>query len=258
VKRAVLIGGAVLAGLYLAVVGFFAVAQRSFIFPAPAGERPRKHLLEGPGFRALWIPPPRAGAPVVVHFHGNGEDLAGLDPIVDLFRSIGAGVLAVEYPGYGVSRADGPPSEDRFYRTGAAAVAYAREQAPASALILAGQSLGTGVASELAARRLGSRLILISPFTSMAEVAATHFPWLPVRLLLRDRFDTASKAARITVPVLLVHGSEDEVVPEWMSEDLEELLPHATRLLIEDGHHNDLIGSHSEELRATIARFLGN
>ena len=255
-KRAVSIGAAVVAGLYLAIFVFFAVAQRSLIFPAPGGARaPVAPVVAGRGFRAIWIPPPRNRAPVVVHFHGNGEDLASLDPILDLLRSTGAGVLAVEYPGYGISRADGGPSEDAFYRVGIAAVAYAREQAAASPLILEGQSLGSGVAAELAARGLASRLILISPYTSMTDVAAVHFPWLPVRLLLRDRFDTASKAPRIEVPVLLIHGSEDEVVPAWMSEELEELFPHATRRLIEDAHHNDLLLLHARELRAALGEF---
>jgi alpha-beta hydrolase superfamily lysophospholipase len=257
VKRTLLVAAAAVVGLYLAIVVFFAAAQRSLIFPAPAGTRqPRTPVVQGPGFRALWVPPPRSDAPLVVHFHGNGEDLAGLGPLVDLLRSIGVGILAVEYPGYGVSRADGPPSEAGFYRAGMAAVAYARAKAPSSALILEGQSLGTGVASELAARGLASRLVLISPFTSMAEVAGTHFPWLPVGVLLRDRFDTASKATRITVPVLLLHGSEDEIVPTRMSEDLAGLLPRATLRIIEGGQHNDLLGSHAEEIRTVISEFL--
>jgi hypothetical protein len=99
VKRAVLIGAAAVAGLYLAIVVFFAAAQRSLIFPAPGGVRaPAAPVVAGPGFRAIWIPPPLLGAPVVVHFHGNGEDLASLGPILALLRSTGAGVLAVEYP----------------------------------------------------------------------------------------------------------------------------------------------------------------
>jgi alpha-beta hydrolase superfamily lysophospholipase len=259
VKRALLVAAAAVVGLYLAIVAFFAVAQRSLIFPAPGGLRALAGPVVGePGFRAIWIPPPHSGAPVVVHFHGNGEDLASLGPILDLLRSTGAGVLAVEYPGYGISRADGGSSEEAFYRAGIAAVAYARAQAAASPVILEGQSLGSGVAAELASRGLAWRLILISPFTSMPEVAAVHFPWLPVRLLLRDRFDTASKAPRIEVPVLLIHGSEDEVVPAWMSEDLEKLFPHATRRLIEGAHHNDMLGWHREELRVAITEFLGS
>jgi len=257
VKRAVLVAAAAVVGLYLAVVVFFAAAQRSLTFPAPGGARtPAGPVVSGPGFRAIWIPPPSNGAPVVVHFHGNGEDLASLGPILDLLRSIGAGILAVEYPGYGISRTDGGPSEEAFYRVGAAAAAYARERAAGSPVVLEGQSLGTGVAAELAARGFGSRVILISPYTSMAEVAAVHFPWLPVRLLLRDRFETASKASRIEVPVLLIHGSEDEVVPEWMSEDLEEVFPHATRRLLEGAHHNDLLSMHRERVAAAISEFL--
>src|SRR5438067_1406397 len=190
VKRAVAVAAIAPFALYLVVALFFAVAQRSFVFPAPAGARtPVGRILEGPGFRGLWSPP-RPGAPVVVHFHGNGEDLADLEAIVDLFGAAGAGVLAVEYPGYGLSRADGPAAEATLYTAGAAALVYLRNQGHRG-LVLSGQSLGTGVATEMAARGFASRLVLISPYTSMAEVAGWHYPWLPVRLLLRDRFNTA-------------------------------------------------------------------
>ena len=241
--------------LYMAVVVFFGLAQRSLVFPAPAGARsPPYPVIDGPGFRASWAPP-RPGAPIVVHFHGNGEDLADLRAIVDLYVRAGAGVLAVEYPGYGVSRADGPPSESSIYAAGAAALAYLRNQGHRD-LVLSGQSLGTGVATEMAARGFAARLVLISPYTSMAAVASWHYPWLPVRLLLRDRFDTASKARGIGVPVLLVHGDEDEVVPASMSAELERLFPRATRSVIADAHHNDLLSSFKDELLDSVSQFL--
>jgi len=164
-------------------------------------------------------------------------------------------VLAVEYPGYGISRADGASTESSVYAAGAAALDYLRSQGYAD-VVLAGQSLGTGVAAELASRGLGSRLVLVSPYTSLVATARVHYPWLPVGLLLRDRFDTASKAARIDVPVLLLHGSDDEIVPASMSAELEHLFPHATRVVIQGAHHNDLLWSHRPELRAAISGFL--
>ena len=254
-KRAVAVAATAAFALYLVVVLFFAVAQRSLVFPAPAGARtPTGRILEGPGFRGLWSPP-RPGSPVVVHFHGNGEDLADLEAILDLFGAAGAGVLAVEYPGYGLSRADGPAAEASLYAAGTAALAYLRNQGHRD-LVLSGQSLGTGVATEMAARGSASRLVLISPYTSMAEVAGWHYPWVPVRLLLRDRFDTASKAPRIDVPVLLLHGGDDEVVPASMSATLEHRFPHAKRVVLEDAGHNDLLSSHREQLRTAISSFL--
>ncbi|MFL5456774.1 MAG: alpha/beta hydrolase [Myxococcales bacterium] len=255
-KRAAIVALAAIAALYLAVVAFFAAAQRSFVFPAPRGGRvPRGNLVAGPGFRALWIAP-QPGAPVVAHFNGNGEDLADAGPVIDLLRSIGAGVLAVEYPGYGLSRADGPPSEEACYRAAAAALVHLRATLHRGPLILEGQSLGTGVAVEMASRGFGDRLILISPFTSMADVAAVHFPWLPARLLVRDRFDSAAKAPRIGMPVLLVHGDADEIVPASMSEELVHRFPQATLRIVADAGHNDLLAEHAEEVRAAIAQFV--
>jgi len=243
------------ARIYLCVALILFLLQRYLVFPAPRGSRPPAgSVVTGPGFRALWTPPP-PGGPVVVHFHGNGEDLADLGAIVDLFVTAGAGALAVEYPGYGISRADGASTESSVYAAGAAALEYLRSQGYAD-VVLAGQSLGTGVAAELASRGLGSRLVLVSPFTSLVAVAGSHYPWLPVHLLLRDRFDTASKAPRIAVAVLLLHGSDDEIVPASMSGELERLFPHASRVVIQGAHHNDLLWSHRDELRGAIAGFL--
>jgi len=243
------------AGIYLCVGVILFLLQRNLVFPAPSGARlPAGSVVTGPGFRALWTPPPMRG-PVVVHFHGNGEDLADLGAVVDLFAGAGAGVLAVEYPGYGISRAAGAATESSIYAAGAAALEYMRNQGHDD-LVLSGQSIGTGVAAELASRGLASRVVLISPFTSLVAVAASEYPWLPVRLLLRDRFDTASKAPRIDVPVLLLHGSDDEIVPASMSAELERLFPHASRVVIEGAHHNDLLSSHRPELRAAISGFL--
>ena len=243
------------ARIYLCVALILFLFQRRLIFPAPSGSRPAAGpLVTGPGFRAIWSPPP-SGGPVVVHFHGNGEDLADLGMIVGLFACAGAGVLAVEYPGYGLSRADGPATESSLYAAAAAAFTFLRNQGY-DEVVLAGQSLGTGVAAELAARGLGNRLVLISPYTSMAAVAGWHYRWLPVRLLLRDRFDTLAKAPRIGVPVLLLDGSDDEVVPAFMSAELERRFPLAIRVVLPGAHHNGLVWSHREELRAAISSFL--
>ena len=94
--------------------------------------------------------------------------------------------------------------------------------------MLQGQSLGSGLAAEMARRGLGGRLILISPFTSMASLGQRFFPWLPVAPLVRHRFDTLSKAPGIGVPVLIVHGTEDELVPFSMGEELARVFPRAT------------------------------
>jgi len=119
------------------------------------------------------------GKRVVAYFHGNGEDLADSVPMISLLRSFGVGVLAVEYPGYGI--AGGRPSEEGAYAAAESALSWLRteREVDASRVVLLGQSLGSGVACEMAKRGLGARVVLISPFTSVAAMARRVFPLLP-------------------------------------------------------------------------------
>jgi fermentation-respiration switch protein FrsA (DUF1100 family) len=244
----------VVAGVVVLMLGFLFFAQESLLFPAPPRGRPMPpSLIRGAGFVALWIPP-EPGERAVVHFHGNGEDLSDLGPIVELYRSLGFGVLAVEVPGYGV--AAGKPAEGSLYDAAESALRWLRDEQRATRVVLSGQSLGSGVAVEMAARGWGEKVVLISPYTSMTDVARRIFPWLPVKLLLRHRFDSGSKAPRVQQPALLVHGTDDEVVPFDLGERLSRLLPHATFVPIRGGHHNDLLWLHTRELRDALASFL--
>ena len=229
--------GAVVIGFLAICAALFAV-QRSMLFPAPADViEPKRGLVRGDGFVALHYPGPKT----VVHFHGNAEQLSHLEWLGEKFVEAGLGFYAVEYPGYGLSRAT-PVSEEAIYAAAEAALTALEKTVPKDQLVLQGQSLGSGVAAEMARRGHGSRLILIAAYTSIPDVAAGVFPWLPVRALVRDRFDTASKARQLSLPVLLVHGDQDEVIPVRMSRELSTLFPRATLRIIEGAHHNDLIG----------------
>jgi fermentation-respiration switch protein FrsA (DUF1100 family) len=241
----------IVVGLYLVILGYFAFAQRSFIFPAPPRGRAPAYLLVA-GHYFAYLP----GSSVVVHFHGNGEDLGDAGSMIDLLHSLGAGVLAVEYPGYGAM--PGRPSEKSLYDAAESALRWLRDEqhVPADRIVLQGQSLGSGVAVEMACRGWGARVVLISPYTSMADLGKQLFAWLPVSLLVRDRFDTLSKAPQIGAPVLIIHGTDDEVVPFAMGERLSHVFPHATLQPIKGGQHNDLLWLHARELRAAIGPFL--
>ncbi len=253
------LGLAIAAGLIvLAIVATFA-GQRALLFPAPRPPRTPApelgQLVRLPSTVALWSPP-AGDAPVVVHFHGNGEQLADLRPVVAAMRARGFGVLAVEYPGYGLAR--GSPSELALVAAGREALVYSRETlhvAP-ERLVLQGQSLGSGVASQLAARGYAAKLVLISPFTSVTELASRMFPLFPARLV-RDRFDTRGTAHAVSIPVLIVHGDRDEIVPFSMGEDLAHTFPKARLVRIVGAHHNDLWIGHARELTEAIARFAG-
>ncbi len=208
----------------------------------PAGTLPALYF-EGP-----------AGSPTVVHFHGNAEDLADLVSVFRELRAQGLGVLGVEYPGYG--GAPGMPSERSIFEASELALALLRERGVAvSRTVLVGQSLGSGVAAEMAWRGHGARLVLLSPFTSMAEMARLAIPWLPVSLLLKHPFDTALKAPQLSLSVLILHGTRDEVVPVEMGRRLSTLFPNARLELVEGADHGGLLAERVGPMAERIARF---
>jgi uncharacterized protein len=247
-------------GLAVGVICVVAVAvaggcsQTAMIFPAPPrGREPAypDNLVRASGATFLYF----EGKKVVVYFHGNGEDLADSVPMISLLRSLGMGVLAVEYPGYGV--AAGSPSERSAYAAAESALLWLRSdrQVGPERIVLLGQSLGTAVASEMAKRGFGARLVLISPFTSVVEMARRMVPLFPTTLVLHP-FDTESKAPAIALPVLIIHGTQDEVVPFAMGERLARLFPHARFVPLPGGQHNDLLAMHAIPMREALSPFL--
>lgn len=250
---------AIVAGVIVLGIAVLLAGQRWLIYPAPQPPRTPGpelgQLLRLPSTVAVWSAPP-PGAAVVVHFHGNGEQLADLGSVIRGLRGIGLGVLALEYPGYGL--AAGSPSEAALVSAGRDALAYARDRLGVSAerIVLQGQSLGSGVAAQLAAQGHGAALVLISPFTSMPDMAGRLFPALPVGRLVRDRFDTRSIARGVRVPVLIVHGDRDEVVPFSMGEELARTFPDARFARVAGAHHNDLWLNHGREMTFAIAAFV--
>ena len=176
------------------------------------------------GLRLLtWgMPPLRADAPMILYLHGNGGNLGDRRRRLARFAGLGWGALMVEWRGYGGN--PGQPSEAGLLRDAHAALAALQAEGYGQGRIVVwGESLGTAVAVALAAEQpdaLGA-LVLEMPFTSLADLAALHFPWVPApRLLLRDRYDTRTTIARVTAPVLILAGSEDRLTPPAMAEAL--------------------------------------
>ncbi|ATB34102.1 alpha/beta hydrolase [Melittangium boletus] len=239
--------------VYVSLCVLVFLNQRHLVFPVPAGAREpklfRSMLLRIPGpegttVHVFHVPAP-PGAPTVVHFHGNGEQLADEIWLGQRFQDAGLGFYAVEYPGYGLSRDSEGPSEKRIYAAAQVALEHLHKDlgVKPEETVLQGQSLGSGVAVEMATRGRGSRLLLITPYTSIVDIGAGLFPWLPARLLVRDPFDTASKAPGLKLPVLIVHGTLDEVVPVEMGKRLGTIFPNATVRILDGKHHNDLLDS---------------
>jgi uncharacterized protein len=216
-----LLGFAVVA--YAALVGGLYLFQRQLLY-LPDKTRPELLGLEKLGVREVmlstedglsllsWYLPARPGRPVIAYFHGNGGHIGYRAQRLLRFAREGYGVLIPEYRGYGGN--PGAPSETGFYADGRAALAFLDHEAiAATRLVLYGESLGSGVAVELAVRHEIAGLILEAPFTSVAEVAQCHFPFVPAARLVTDRFDSLSRIGRVRAPILVLHGEGDRVVP---------------------------------------------
>lgn len=159
-----------------------------------------------------WYLPSRSGRPVIAYFHGNGGHIGYRAERLRRFAREEYGVLMLEYRGYGGN--PGTPSEAGLYADGRAALDFlGREAITPDRLVLYGESLGSAVAVHLAAQREVAGLILEAPFTSVAEVAQCHYPLVPAARLVRDRFDSLSGIAKVTAPILVLHGDRDRIVP---------------------------------------------
>jgi pimeloyl-ACP methyl ester carboxylesterase len=235
--------------IYGGVAGIVWAVQRSIIFPAPRAHiepsLPGAALVRIPGsggrvVHALHVPAP-PGSATIVHFHGNGESLADQSHLGASFKARGIGFFAVEYPGYGLS-SDTGPSEAAIYEDAEAALVNLRDVLGVAQkdTVLEGQSLGTGVAIEMAARGYGAKVVLISPYTSIPDIARLMLRFLAVNFLVRDRFDSASKVGSLSLPALVAHGTDDEVIPFAMGERIAKLYPGARLEILKGAHHNDV------------------
>lgn len=155
---------------------------------------------------------------VILVCHGNGGNISYLRKLYTRLEATGANVLLFDYRGYGNS--EGRPGEEGTYLDGEAAYQWLRQRGfAATNIFLYGQSLGGGIASELALREPAGGLILDSTFTSTVEEGAELFPWLPVRLLSSIKYDTYSKLPRVKMPVLIMHSREDRLIPFRLSQE---------------------------------------
>lgn len=172
------------------------------------------HITTADGVRVhAWFVPAPGSPHVVLHFHGNGGNISHRIDALRALHDAGLGVLAVDYRGYGLS--EGAPSEAGTYLDAEAAWRHlidARGYTPEQVIVY-GYSLGAAIAAHLARQVRPAALILEAPFTSVPDVAAHHYWFLPVRWLSRFRYPTAEYVREVASPVLVIHSREDEVVP---------------------------------------------
>ena len=216
--------------------------ERARTPPAAAGlpEAEEVVLDSSGGERVIvWHIPPRGEKPVVLYFHGNGGSLRWR---VDRFRALaadGTGLIALSYRGYGGS--SGRPTEKGLIDDALTAYAFAAARYPASRLALWGESLGTGVAVALAAQKPVGRIVLESPFTSIADIAAQIYWFFPVRLLIKDSFRSDLLIGTVTAPFLILHGDKDSIVPIALGDHLYKLITAPKRFVRFPGAgHNEL------------------
>ena len=239
----VLVGyGGLLLLVYLGQRALQYFPERARTPPAAAGlpEAEEVVLDSSGGARVIvWHIPPRGEKPVVLYFHGNGGSLRWR---VDRFRALaadGTGLIALSYRGYGGS--SGRPTEKGLIDDALAAYAFAAARYPASRLALWGESLGTGVAVALAAQKPVGRIVLESPFTSIADIAAQIYWFFPVRLLIKDSFRSDLLIGTVTAPFLILHGDKDSIVPITLGDQLYKLITAPKRFVRFPGAgHNEL------------------
>jgi len=152
---------------------------------------------------------------LVVHLHGNAGNLANRAWKLEMLARAGYASWIIDYRGYGKSET-APLSEEALYKDGRAALAWAKERAKALGgvpIVLYGESLGSGVAVELSLADPPAALVLEAPYTRLPDVGAHHYWWLPVRALSRIRLASVEKVPRLSVPLLVIHGEMDALIP---------------------------------------------
>ena len=234
--------------IYLAPVSYLYVFQRSFVFK-PGGElaAPADKGLAGVDVRSFemadgvrltgWHAPAEAGKPSVLYFHGNAGNLSGRSERFRTILASGFGLLAASYRGYPGSQ--GNPSERHLISDGLALYDWLAGQN--DQVVVHGESLGTGIAVAVAARRDARAVVLEAPYTAAVDIAANQYPWMPVSLLMTDQFRSRERIRAVSEPLLIVHGSDDQVIPVGHGRRLFALAGEPKTLAVIDGaRHDDL------------------
>ncbi len=197
-------------------------------------------------------PQPKA---VILYCHGNGTHVADLGEFLQIMRDeFQVSIFAFDYRGYG--RSEGKPAEKGVMEDAEAAQVWLAQRAglKKSEIVLMGRSLGGGIALHLAAENGARGVILQSTFTTLPDAAAANYPWLPVRLLMRNRYDSLSRISRYSGPIFLSHGTADRIVPFSHGQTLFAAASGRKEFFeIPGGDHND---AEPEHYLAALHKFL--
>jgi uncharacterized protein len=251
--RSALVGAGVVVLVLALLTGLLWIFQRSLIYLPDSGPVPAAgKVLPGAQDVVLttsdglelggWFLPGEDDGFAVLVANGNAGHRGYRAPLAEALHAAGLSVLLFDYRGYGGN--PGSPTEDGLALDVRAARSFLVEDAavPPERLLYFGESLGAAVVTELATEHPPAGLVLRSPFVDLASVAAVHYPVLPVRALLRDRFPLAEQLARIDIPTSVVYGRDDSIVPPSQSRAVAEAAGRLHRLVAVDGaDHNDSV-----------------
>jgi fermentation-respiration switch protein FrsA (DUF1100 family) len=253
--------------LSVAVVGFVSVAwalQRSMIYfpsrqlgPRPLGAQEATFTTsDGLKLGGWFFPAEGAEGRAVLVCNGNAGNRSHRVLLAETLRDRGWGVLLYDYRGYGAN--PGRPSEQGLAKDARAALSWlaGRDDVDVDRIAYLGESLGAGVAAGLAAERPPAALVLRSPFTSLADLGRVHYPFLPVGLLLRDRFPVVDHVRSYDGPVLVIWGEADTIVPPDQSGAVAEAAPRSRHVVIAGADHNDPALLDGEEFVEAVVGFL--
>lgn len=238
-------------GTYIALLGLLMFFENSLVFsPTPANvywlAPPSPDVRDvtlttaaGELIHSWWLPCPGSHG-ALLYLHGNAGNLSSRgETILRLRDMLRLSVLIIDYPGFGKS--PGTPSEEGCYRAAEAAYAWLTEEqqiAPGE-IVLFGNSLGGGVATHLACGKDHRALVLVKTYTTLPDVGASIYPWLPVRLLMRNRFDSVGRIRHCRRPVFVAHGTTDELIPFELGQRLYEAANEPKEFLAMPNHgHN--------------------
>ena len=257
------------AGLLLAIAGLRALEHKLIFFPSryPAGFPPPQtyekeiedvwlKTRDGVRINAFYRPHP-GSKQVILWLHGNAENLGYGLPHIRTLASVGVNILALDYRGYGKS--EGKPTETGVYRDADAAYDHLVKERcfRPDDIIVYGHSLGGAVAVNLASRRPCGGLIVQSSFTNARAMTREIFALPLVGHLVKSRFDSEKRIRNVRVPILIVHGTKDDVVPFAMGEKLFEAAPEPKRFYrMEGAGHNDMVEAGGEGFVANLKQFL--
>lgn len=245
----------------VAATGLWLLQRRLIYLPAGApGDPP-------PGWEAIsvttldavtlagWFRPPPGDGPIVVVFNGNAGNRGDRISLGSRLAAAGYGVVLFDYRGYGGN--PGSPSEDGLAADAAAFADWVATGHPGHRVVYFGESLGAAVAVRLATERPPAALVLRSPFTSLGDVAGVHYPFLPVGLLLWDGYPTVERIDDIAVPLLVIAGSADSIVPMDQSRAVYDAAAEPKAwLVIEGADHNDADLVDGERVVAAVVELL--